>query len=64
MPEIFSSMDIRKVNLDGRHARGHNGVTEGNAGMGVGGRIQNDAIELAFGGLYPGNQFAFEIRLV
>ncbi len=61
MPELFPGMDVRKMNLNGRHPYGGDGITEGDAGMGIGGGIEDDDIELALGFLNPIYQLAFEV---
>src|SRR5882757_1058814 len=63
MPEFFPSMDVRKVNLDGRHADGRNGVAKRNAGVGISSGVDHDYVESAFGFLNPANQFALLIGL-
>lgn len=63
MPKFLPSMDVGKVNLNGRHSRCSYGVSQGDARMSVGSCIQNNHIELAPCLLNPGNYFAFEVGL-
>jgi hypothetical protein len=63
MPELFTGMDVRKMDFDGRHPDGSDGVSEGDTRMGVGGGVQNDDVELPLGFLDPIDQFTFDVRL-
>jgi len=63
VPEFLPGMDVGQMDFDGGNGHGGNGIAQGDAGMGVGGGIQNDDIEVTFGRLDPGDQFTFEIRL-
>lgn len=63
MSEIFPGMDVGEVDFDGGEAHGGDGVTEGDASMGVSGGIDHDDVELFGGLLDPSDEFAFDIAL-
>src|SRR5713226_8495162 len=63
VPDFFASMDVGKVDFDGRNTDGGNGVPQGETGVGVSGGVQNDHVELAFRLLNPIDEFAFQVGL-
>src|SRR5437764_1116709 len=63
MAEFFPSVDVGKVDFDGWDSYRRDGVAEGHARVGVATRVQDDDVEIAFGGLYPIDQFALKVRL-
>ena len=63
MPETLARMDVGKVDLDGRHASGRNGISQGDAGMSVGGGVEDQGVELVLGLLNPADQLPFIISL-
>ena len=63
MPEFLPGVDVRQVDFDGRNADSRDGVPQGDAGVGVGGGVQDDDIELPLGLLNPANQFTLQIGL-
>jgi len=61
--EFLPCVDVGKVDLDrGNSARG-DGVTQCDAGVGEGGGVEDDGLELVAGLLDPINQNAFVVRL-
>lgn len=63
MPEFLPGMDIGKMDFDGRNATGHDRISQGNAGVCIGGSVEDDHFELPFGLLDPGDQLAFKVGL-
>src|SRR3954451_8472623 len=61
--ESFTPEDIGQVDLDHRKLRYRKRVHDGDGGMGIGTRIQDDAVMLAPRLLNPRNQLAFQIGL-
>ena len=51
------------MDFDGGYSHRTDGVAEGDAGVGVGGGINDDSVEIVLGLLNPINQFAFRIGL-
>src|SRR6478736_1706813 len=56
-------MDVLEVNLNGRDAGRGDNVSEGDARLGISGRIQDDDVKVSFGFLDPPDQFALKIGL-
>src|SRR5260370_20193129 len=63
MTEFFPGMDVQKVNLNGWQIDRRDGIPECNTGVGIGGGVQDDNIELAPGFLNPIDQLALDIGL-
>src|SRR5205085_12697634 len=61
MTEFLPRMDVGKVDFDGGNSDRSDGVPEGDAGVGIGGSVQNDYVGLALRFLNPGDQFAFRV---
>src|SRR5882724_4282141 len=64
MAKFFAGMDIGQMDFYRWHTHGGDGIPERDAGVGIGGGIQDDHVELALGFLYPSHQLAFEVGLV
>lgn len=56
-------MDVREVDFDDGKVYCRNGIAKRNAGMSIGGRIQNDGAEVTLSLLNPTDEFSFEIGL-
>ena len=63
MPEFLPCVDIGKMNLNGGDADSRDSVPEGNAGVGISRRIQDQQVEFPLGLLNPSDQLALLIRL-
>src|SRR2546425_12437611 len=63
MPELFSCVDVRKVDFDGRDAHCRNRIPQRNASMGISSRIEDNNIKLPFSLLNPSDKLAFKIGL-
>lgn len=63
MTKFFTGMDIGEMNFYGRNFDARDGVAQGDAGVGIGGGVQNDGVEYPLGLLNPRNQFALHVRL-
>ena len=63
MPEFFPLMNVRDVDFNGRKADGGDGVPKGNAGVSVGGGVEDDDIETPLRLLNPSDQLPFLVRL-
>ena len=63
MTEFLPGMDVRKMNLNGWQINCRDGISECHTGVGIGGGIQNDDVELAPRFLNPIDQLALDIRL-
>jgi len=63
MAKWFALMDIRQMDLDRRQPDGGNGIAYGDAGVGIGGWIDDHAVVSAPGFLNPTDQLAFAVRL-
>jgi hypothetical protein len=61
MAKFFPLMDIRQMHLNRRQANCSNGVADGDAGVGLGGRVNDDPIVFRPGLLDPGDQFTLTI---
>src|SRR5260370_7020644 len=63
VPDFFASMDVGKVDFDGRNTDGGNGVPQGETGVTVIGGIQNNPAKLALTRLNPSHQLASQLEL-
>ncbi len=63
MAKLFALVDIRQMHLDSRHTAGGNGVADGNAVVGIGTGVNNDAIVAAECILNGRNYFPFGVAL-
>src|SRR6266850_4640669 len=63
LPEFFPGMDIRKMNLYRRNPNCADSVAESDACVRIGGSIENERVEFAFGLLNPRDQLPFEVGL-
>jgi hypothetical protein len=62
--ERLPPVDIRQMYLDEGDGHRRQGITQGNTGMGIGGRVDdNEADVLLAGRLHPVDQFAFMVAL-
>jgi hypothetical protein len=61
--EFFPRVDVGEVDFDGRNTDRRDGIAEGDAGMSVGGCVQDDDVKLTFGLLNPSDEFALAIGL-
>ena len=61
--EFLPGMNIRQVDLDRGDANRRDGVPESDAGVRVGSRVDDDALELTFRLLNPTNQLPLDIGL-
>ena len=59
----FPRVDVGKVDFDGGQPHRSDGIAQGDTGVGVGCRVENDDAEFPLRLLDPGNQFPFEIGL-
>jgi predicted nucleic acid-binding protein len=64
MSKWFALMDIRQVDFDGGQANSGNRIADRHARMGIGGRIDDDAVIAASALLNPIHQVSLAIRLV
>ena len=63
MPELFPLMDVTDMHLDSWQLDRLQGVQKGHAVMGIGGRVNDDAVKLAVSLLDKGYQFPFQVAL-
>jgi len=61
--EFFACMDVGKVDFNSRDANCGDRIPEGDAGVRIGGGIEDDQVGGTFGLLNPGDKFAFDIGL-
>ncbi len=61
--KVLTRMNIREVNLDGRHLGRRNGISQRDAGVGISRRVEDNGIKLSLGLLDPGDQLAFGVGL-
>jgi len=61
--ELFAPVNIRKVDLHDGHVHGYQRISYGNARMGVGRRVNDDALILPSRLLNPRHQFSLYIGL-
>ena len=63
VPEFLAGVNIGEMNFDGGDADGGDGIPKSDAGMGVGGGVDNEDAEATFGLLDPSDQLSFEVGL-
>jgi len=63
VPEFLPGVDVGEVDFDGGNGHGREGIPERDAGVGIGGGVEDDGVEAAAGVLDPGDEFAFVIGL-
>src|SRR3546814_8633088 len=61
--EGLAPMDVGKMYLDDRQPGRQEGVHDGDRGVRIGARIDDDAVMAAARGLDPADQLAFAVRL-
>lgn len=62
-PKGFTLVDIGEMDLNGWNFCGDDGIPQGNAGMRIACRIEDDGVKSASRFLNPGNQLPFHIGL-
>src|SRR5437870_1946059 len=63
MPELFSRVDVREMDFNGRDAHCRNGIPQGNARVSISSRIEDNNIKVPFSLLNPSDKLAFKIGL-
>ena len=61
MAKFFPLMDIGKMHLNRRQTDRRNGVPDCDAGVGIGGRVNDDSVVFRPSLLNPGDQFTLAI---
>jgi hypothetical protein len=63
MPELFASVNVGKMDFNRGYSDRRDGITQGHAGVGIGGGVQNDGVSIPFRLLNPGYQLSFKVGL-
>ena len=64
MAERLTGVDVGEVNFDHRQRHGAKRIVDGDRGVRIGARVDDDGVETAQRLLDPGDQFAFDIGLL
>ena len=61
--EFLAAVDVRQVDLDSRDLRATDGISQGNTGVGIGGRVDDKVVVVRSDFMNPFDELAFGIGL-